>query len=90
VPCPDQRSDVVPEVTDQPRGAVRNLLGLHPLLQREEDFKLVPRKALRVPVVRDPVHLLEGVCASGDTELPVDPEERYREDDATQRRPEPL
>jgi len=82
VSCPNQRSDIVPEVTDHPRRAVRHMLGLHPLLQRDQDFKLVPRKALRVPFVPDPVHLLEGACAASDAELPVDPEERDREDDA--------
>ena len=66
------------------------MLRLRSRLEGQEDLQLVPREALGVPVVRDPVHLLEGVRASGETELTVDPDERNREDEPAQGRPEPL
>ena len=79
--CPDKRAEELPELADHPRGTVRNMLGLHPILQREEDLELVPREALGVPVAGKPVQLRERVRASGEAELPVDAEERDREHD---------
>src|SRR6478735_8004283 len=90
VSCPDQCTEVVPEVTDHSCGAVWNMRGLYPVSQREEDFKLVPGKALGVPVIRDPVHLFDSTCTPLESELAVDRQKGDGEHDPAQGRPEPL